>query len=190
MNNKKEISKEIKEEVKPIKMEPMGDDDIKHYLPDAKIIKYNELLKYDDINQLLNKPVDYCIILYENSDNNGHWVCVLKYGGIYEFFDSYGGAPDSQLNWNSCPLNKELKQNYTKLTELLNKVSNKTIYNPIQYQSNNLDITTCGRHCVFRIKCMLNNNLDLPSYYYNMKKIKDNYKLSYDDIVSHYIDKI
>jgi hypothetical protein len=88
--------------------EPMGDDDIRKYFPNAKIITYSSLNDFNDINELLPKDKDYTFLLIEDSPNKGHWVCVSKYGDVVEFFDSYGGQPDSQLKWNSKEKNNQL----------------------------------------------------------------------------------
>ena len=53
----------------------LSDTDIRHILGhDTKIIKYSELAQFTDLDQLLPNPKDYCIILYEDSVDHGHWV--------------------------------------------------------------------------------------------------------------------
>ena len=183
------INKNV-EEVEEVIEEPMGDDDIRQYLPTAKIITYDELNKYRNIEQILNNPTDYLIILYRNSPSRGHWVCLLKYNDTIEFFDPYGLEPDKELKWESCSTNQKLGQGYEKLTELLNNTDRNVIYNPIKYQKVDGDINTCGRHCVFRILHLLKYNYSLPQYYFKMKELKDKYSVDYDYIVASYIDKI
>ena len=78
----------------------LSDEDIQRILGgDAKIIKYAELGQLNDIDQLLPNEKDYCIILYEDRPNRGHWTALLKYNNLYEHFDSYGVKPDSELKW-------------------------------------------------------------------------------------------
>ena len=55
---------------------PLSDDDLRRVLgedlkiikysdlEDLKIIKYSDLDNYNDLDELLPNPVDYCIILY------------------------------------------------------------------------------------------------------------------------------
>ena len=63
----------------------LSDEDIQRILGgDAKTIKYSELGRLYDIDQLLTKGKDYCIILYEGAPNRGHWNELLKYNGLYE----------------------------------------------------------------------------------------------------------
>jgi hypothetical protein len=111
--------------------EPLGDDDIRQYLPDAKIMRYNKLHQYTTIEDLLSNPIDYAILLYEDRPMKGHWVCVLRYNDTVEFFDSYGGSPDSQLKWNKNAVNQELNQQPF-LTNLFDLTNKEVIYNPIQ----------------------------------------------------------
>lgn len=169
--------------------EPLGDDDIKKYLPDALIMKYSNLEKYNSIDELLPGNVNYCVILYEESPNKGHWVCVLKYADKIEFFDSYGGKPDAPLNWNPSIINEHLNQKPF-LSKLFDECPYEVIYNPIEYQSNKGDdINTCGRHCVFRIINLIQNKRDLKKYYNLMNKLKKKTGASYDEIASFFINE-
>ena len=43
----------------------MGDDDIKHYLPNAKIISYSDLQSVNRIEDLLPRNNTYFILLYQ-----------------------------------------------------------------------------------------------------------------------------
>jgi hypothetical protein len=169
--------------------EPLGDDDIRHYLPNAKIMKYSQLSNYPTIDDLLPKNIDFAILLYEDAPNKGHWVCVCKYKPYIEFFDSYGGSPDSQLSWVPSGVRKELDQCKTYLTDLMNKCKYKVVYNPIKYQDDEDDINTCGRHCVFRILNLMAKGRNLSDYYKLMQYIKGKTDLNYDEIVAEYIDK-
>ena len=53
-------------------------DDIKKYLPDIKIIEYNDLVEYKNIDELLPKDRDSVIMLIETDDNCGHWTSLSK----------------------------------------------------------------------------------------------------------------
>ena len=55
----------------------LSDEDIQRILGgDAKIIKYSELGHLYVIDQLLTTDKDYCIILYEDAPNKGHWTAL------------------------------------------------------------------------------------------------------------------
>lgn len=167
--------------------EPLSNDEITKYLPGAKIMRYSNIKKYDNIDSLLNKPVDYAILLYEDKPNKGHWVCVLKYNDMIEYFDSYGGKVDNPLSWNTEDDNLSLDQR-PYLSNLFNKTDKEVIYNPIKYQDDSEDVNTCGRHCVFRILNLLEKDRSLGDYYEIMKEIKKETKSSYDDIVANMIN--
>lgn len=168
--------------------EPMGDDDIRHYFPNAKIITYSQLNDYENLEDLLSKDKDFAFLLIEESPNKGHWTAISRYGDTAEFFDSYGGQPDSQLKWNSKDKNKQLGQGHKKLTELFNKFGGKVVYNPVKYQEDASDVNTCGRHCTFRIINMKNGK-NLDNYYNYMKSLKNNTGKNYDEIVANFVSK-
>ena len=76
----------------------LSDEDIGTVLgADTKIIRYSELRHIDDLDDLLTKEIDCCIILYEDRPDRGHWTALSRYNGIYEHFDSYGNKPDMPL---------------------------------------------------------------------------------------------
>jgi hypothetical protein len=168
--------------------EPMGDDDIRRYFPNAKIMTYSQLMDYDNINDVLPSDKDFAFVLIEDSPNKGHWVCISKYGNTAEFFDSYGGQPDSQLKWNSKQKNEKLGQSHKKLTEMFNKFGGRVVYNPVRYQGGAADVNTCGRHCTFRILNMKDGK-DLDNYYKYMEKLKNHTGKDYDEIVANFVSK-
>lgn len=186
-NEKKKVNEELQEIIE----DPLDDAEIKHYLPNEKILKYSELAKYNSINQLLPNEKDSCILLYEESPNVGHWVSVLKYpkgkNGTIEFFDPYGGKPDSQLNWLPKQQATQLGQGRKLLSPLFDNCSQKVIYNPVAYQKSGPEINNCGRHCVYRILCM-HKGMDLDQYYKHIKNLENKSGLDADGVVSSEVD--
>ena len=135
----------------------IDDTDISRYFGDGKIVKYNELKNYSTINDLLPEPTDFRIILLESKPNVGHWVCVMKYKDILEFWDSYGVNPKGEFKYISKIMNKLLGQNENELYDLMAKTKHphqKCYYNKRRFQSNNDGINTCGRWCIARILAM------------------------------------
>jgi hypothetical protein len=169
--------------------EPLGDDDIKRYLPEAKVMRYSSLRNIRDIKQLLPNEIDYAILLYEDSPNKGHWVAVMRYGDTIEFFDSYGGEPDKPLSWNNSHINQKLNQE-PYLSRLFDKTDMEVVYSPTKFQGDGDDINTCGRHTVFRILNLIEKDRPLGEYYKIMNEIKKETKSSYDDIVANLINII
>jgi hypothetical protein len=173
-------------QLEQIESRPMGDGDIRTYFPNAKIMLYNELNNMEHIDELLPKDKSYAFILIEDSPNKGHWVCIDRLKNELNFFDSYGGAPDSQLKWIGMEDRKELGQAEKKLTQLLKSSGYKVNYNPFKYQEKGHEIQTCGRHCCLRIKKMLDGN-DLDAYHKFMNNTKKSMGMDYDDIVAYFI---
>jgi hypothetical protein len=174
------------EQLEQIEEKPMGDGDIRTYFPNAKIILYKELNDMEHIDELLPNDKSYAFILIEDSPNKGHWVCVDKLNEEINFFDSYGGAPDSQLKWTSMENRKELGQADKKLTQLFKSSGYKVNYNPFKYQEKGDDIQTCGRHCCMRIKQLMDGK-DLDGYHAFMNKTKKSTGMDYDEIVAFFI---
>lgn len=170
-----------------VKFEAMDDGDIHYYLPDARILKYSELSKYKTIQSLLPKHKSYVILLYPvQSIQSGHWVCLTRYGDVIEYFDSYGGKPDTPFNWPTS----NFKKNRKYLSELLDK-SKKVVYNSIDFQSKKDPlISTCGAFVVFRILSMIELDADLEKNNLLLQTLKEsNPEMTFDDIVVQYIDK-
>lgn len=180
-----------KKKLKHIENQPMGDDTIKTYLPNAKIITYPELSKYETIEQLLPKNKDYVIILYLQRENDGHWTAVYNDDNVINFFCSYGSSPSTPLNWTSPEQKIILNQQIPYLDILLSKTKKNVLYNPIDYQNkNNNDIATCGRHIVMRILTFLKHHMDLNQYLKFMNKLRKVEKKTYDEVVSEYVDRL
>ena len=101
---------------------PLGDDDIRHILGNStKIIKYPELSKFNDLDELLPNDNDYCIILYEHTSNVGHWTALLKSNGTFEFFDAYGLKFDTELKWTDLRMIQQFHEATPYLSNLLNE---------------------------------------------------------------------
>jgi hypothetical protein len=104
-------------EIQRIVRKPLSDADLRHVLgSDQKIIQYSDLASFPTLNDLLPKPTDDCIILYEQEDDSGHWVALMRYGNTVEYFDPYGNGTQeartkssgrarstSRAYWNAPP---------------------------------------------------------------------------------------
>ena len=180
----------FKEEVNEKIEDPLDDSEIRFYLPDAKILTYPELSKYRNINELLPENKDYAIILYLDQPNKGHWTCVLKYNNTIEMFDPYGIKElDEELKWIPCSERIKLKQAVPYMTRLFNSIEKpqKGIISSIEYQDDKNNVNSCGRHVVYRILKLLDDDMNIEQYYNHMKKLRKAYNLTYDEIVSTYV---
>ena len=176
------------EALKDKELEPLSDEDIRHILgKDTKILKYSELAKYSSIDDLLPKHTDYCIVLYELEENSGHWTAILKYDSYVEWFDPYGIKYDNELDWISNNVKHKLHEEKPLLGKLFNESDLKVVYNKTKFQSMKKEISTCGDHCVHRIYRLKHNDFDLEAYTSYMNHIKDEYGLTYDDIVAEFV---
>lgn len=168
--------------------DPIDDSEIRKYLPDAKIMLFKHLAKYNSINEIIPNNKDYFILLYEQAPYNGHWVCVSKFNDNIEYFDSYGLEPSEPLKWNDNKVNNYLGQGKNYLFDLLKNSKIKILYNPIKYQKYSPDVNTCGRYCIGKILMMKKFNYDMNDFYNYMNIIKNKLKLDYDKIISFIID--
>ena len=112
----------------------LSDSDIRTILgADTKVIKYSELANIGSLDELLPRLVDYCVLLYEESLNRGHWVALLKYNDTFEHFGSYGIKPDNELQGINMKKRRMLKQATPYLSHLLD--DERYIYNRVRYQN-------------------------------------------------------
>ena len=174
--------------IKHFEITSLSDTDIRQIIGnDAKILKYSELSKHSTIDDLLTKPKDHCIILYELEEDSGHWVCLLKYDNKIEFMDPYGIKPDGELAWITKNAKQKLHEDVPLLSNLIHNTNHNVIYNTTRFQSMSKEISTCGDHSTHRIYRLVHNDLDLDEYTSYMKHIKDEHVLTYDEIVAEFV---
>lgn len=120
----------------------------------ANIILYPDLYKYSHLDQIL-EPYGACFLLYEAKPSFGHWCCLLKTfdkkGPVIEFFDPYGGFPDSQRKYIPELFRKMSNQNVPHLSYLLLNSPYELSYNQYPFQKMGNGIKDCGRWCSLRI---------------------------------------
>jgi hypothetical protein len=119
----------------------------------TRLLPYEDLKLYDSLDQLF-QPYGSFVLLYQTSQNVGHWVAIINRGNrLLEFYDPYGLAPDEELNINN---QFHLRQHggviTPHLTALIRRDNWRVKYNNKQLQRFLEDINTCGRYCALRIK--------------------------------------
>jgi hypothetical protein len=193
-------SENVKIEYQDFNDEPNKDSEMDMYFWHGIALKSSSFSKAKAIAIFdKNKYCDFIVLLYLDSPNSGHWVGLSRYGNIddpqncfIEFFDSYGGSPERVYNYTSKETKKNLGINEDKVTKLLNKCPYNVIYNPVKYQkpSNkvNGNVNTCGRHLLFRNHNLIQKGRTLTEYYDYMNMLKKKENMSYDEIVSKYVD--
>lgn len=170
----------------------ISSSDIDRYIPGGQknIITYSDLKNYSSIDDLLPNDKSYKIILIEAEENVGHWVLLMRYkyedNTYIEFFNSYGLMPNTSLNFINKIKNILLGQNIKYLDLLLNDAKKKytIVYSSKRFQKLDNRIGTCGRHMLLRLLTMLYYNFSLYDYIILIDKLKKEYKLSPDEIVS------
>jgi hypothetical protein len=173
----------------------LSDADIKNLLYDKniKIMSYDKLEDYNNIEELLPRRRDAVIILYRRKENYGHWVCLCKDDKKLFFFDPLGYRPDKQLLWTEKYLRKTLNQDEPHLSYLLNdalKRKYKIYFNETKYQKEEQAINTCGRHIVNFINYFMKSENPSFRYFYNsMKYNLEHHELNnFDLLVSKIIN--
>ena len=129
----------------------------------ANVLLYRELHKFMFIEDLFG-PHDACFLLYESKPNYGHWTCLTirdqftKNGELLdkkmlEFFDPYGGFPDSQLQYIPADFRRDSHQDDKYLNNLLYEAADRysLSYNEFQFQELKSGVADCGRWCAVRI---------------------------------------
>lgn len=176
------------EDLDDIIEKPISNFQINDYLPNVPVKLYKEFKHIKNLDEILPKNKRYYIFLYEESPNVGHWCGLLRYKNKIEYFDSYGEPPDSALSWHPLGILKELDQHIPYLTMLLKKSSLPVIINKKKFQEESPDVSTCGRHQIFRILQNERDNLELRNYIKLMEEIKKKTGLNYDEIVAQAIN--
>jgi len=142
----------------------LSESDIQKMIPTLKIIPYTNLLNANKIDDVLDEKGRLMLLYLTENKNTGHWVCLLKYrnSNIIEYFDPYGNyRPDGESKWLTKEKLKELGQASKKLTQLLDESPYEIKSNAFPFQSDKINMNTCGRHCTTRLYF---KHLRLPEY--------------------------
>lgn len=159
---------------------PLSGDQIKSALDNkTKILRYRDLLNYDNIDDIL-KPYNNFVLLYEQKPRYGHWVCVIlhKKSNTLEYYDPYGMFIDKVLDFVDPTFKNQSGQSYPYLSYLFENSPYKIIYNNKKLQEKKNSIATCGRHIISRI---LLKDISLKKY---QDIFKIDRKVNADDKVS------
>ena len=148
---------------------PLSKSDIERaFNGKIKVMLYNEIGQYSNIEDLL-KPYGRVCILYYWKKYSGHWVCVFKNkNGRVEIFNSFGGFIDDTLKNINKQFKHETNQDYKHLTDLLLKGGRVVEYNDKSLQGKKA--STCGRWCLYR---MHRKDLTIEQFQELFKNIKN-----------------
>jgi len=154
---KKIIEKMVMDDYAKQLKKSLSDSDIRRVLGQATpILTYPELKNYSTMEQLLPKDKSFVVLLIETKQNSGHWICIMRYGNIIEYFDSYGYKPDNEFNLISKATQALLGEKKHYMTELIKTIPKdiKFMWNKTRLQEMNDNVDDCGRWVCFRIEMM------------------------------------
>jgi hypothetical protein len=169
---------------------PLGDNDLKTFYRNIKIILNGDLEKFNNIDELLPNNPDIAIILFRSSPNKGHWVLIGKYNDNFEYFDSYGYPISYPIKWVKSEEERKELNEYDFLTNIINNSSGKynIIVNKYPYQNRkDLSIATCGRWCLLRAYFIKKYLMDLSDFKKIITTIRGKTGRTYDNIISDII---
>ena len=120
----------------------------------CNILAYEDLEKYNTIDEVLGE-YGCAIILFETkSSSEGHWTTVFTSHQNHNtliFFDPMGFEIDSELKLSKYNLRVHNGEEVPHLSHLIEQSNYKVISNPNQYQESSKDINTCGKFCAVRV---------------------------------------
>ena len=155
---------------------------------ETKILRYSNLDEHGDLGELLPNAADACVVLYEDKPDKGHWTGLLKYGGLFEHFDSYGNRVDAPLHWINMRQRRLLGEVESSLTRLP-KQEDRYIYNNADYQSKDNSINTCGSHACHRVFRLKHDRMSLPDNHQLVKDTTERTGVGYDMMVAEWVRK-
>ena len=118
--------------------------DIRNNVGNVKIVKFDTLIGYNTIEELLPKQKDAVVIFWETeSANVGHYSALCRLNQTYIYFDSYGNSIDQDFSYIPKSLRKQLDIKYDYLKELLK--GKHVITNHVDFQQMKDNVNTCGR---------------------------------------------
>jgi hypothetical protein len=130
----------------------LSDDDIRSLLGgNIKVTTYPDLEKLSHLNELFDSKGRAVLFIPQQSERQGHWVCLIKNGREIEFFDPYGEPPEAQKDTVPKSKLEQMRMNEPQLARLLDDSGYRILFNKVQLQQLKDDVQTCGRHCVTRL---------------------------------------
>lgn len=130
---------------------PLSLDELKRMLTpkrrdtDTKLILYDDLKQFEDLQHMFGKDKAVIILLQiekPNAPKVGHFIAMLDMDDHYEHFDSYGLNADEEL---------AITHEQPFLTQLIQTSSKRLAESTTRYQHIREHTNTCGRWAVGRV---------------------------------------
>ena len=158
------LQKSIDNLVENVKGYSLSNHDLLQIQPNIKITMSTNLPKLRFADQLFNQQ-NIGILLWQWSENAGHWLGLIKKNNTIEIYDSYA-FPFDKINEK---LNSNMKISPNVLLNLIKKSGYTPIFNNIRNQEIKTDDSTCGRWVLLRL---LFKNYDLKQFNKILKDFK------------------
>jgi hypothetical protein len=155
---------------------PLNGFEMQFLNPNTKLITYDKLNNINTVRELFGNHNAVIILYLLKSKSEGHWVCLFKNHIGINFFDSYGHAPDYQIDNLTPKQRKEYNEKAQRLHEILRFENVK--YNNRKIQSKGT--MTCGCFVSHRLHHSYMDNSEYRRHFFNGKipdKVVANYCL-------------
>ena len=145
----------------------------------CRFMLYSDLKDIRSLGEL-RLPV---VILYLNTANMGHYVCLFKNRSGINFYDPYNYKPDHEFEFANPRLNFEKGPRGSYLSRLLassDESFGPITYNEVAMQSSDPAVATCGRHCIVRLRY---SQLTQDEYVRFIKAVALKLKITIDELM-------
>jgi hypothetical protein len=164
-------------------------DELKRLSGGARIMTYEDLSKYDNIDDAFPRNGKIAL-LYINekgpSGTVGHWTSMIKRDNTIECSDPYNYRPDHQFDKIRKTNGQEPGLLSSLLIDHIDR-GGKVTYNEKAVQSKDNSVATCGRHVGCRLYFA---NVPLPEFQKQMQRIKSGGRSTDDFVVDWSKSKI
>ncbi len=148
----------------------LSDDDMRRYI--NHVITYSDLSNFTSQNLLKSLPL---VVLYQTTENRGHWILLHKFKDGVEFFDPYSFKPDTEFKL----IRPEMQQNHH-LATLLYDLNVPIYYNHLRFQEFSPGINTCGRWVILR---NMFSSVPLETFYTALTSLAQDFGQTLDQLV-------
>jgi len=142
-------------------------------------IMYQDLHKYNTIEELLPEDNSFKIVLLNDRPYSGHWVCVTRNADKYNYFNSYGKSYNQDLYLIPSTIRKILGNYDNYLNDLLKDKN--VVYNKLKLQNDKSEI--CGRYVALFIVMNTKLGYSMKEFLDYLKKHKKEQNVSFDDLI-------
>jgi hypothetical protein len=157
---------------------PISSNYIEDCIKGVNFVPYSDIKHMNHIDELLG-PNNMCVMIYLLGSDVGHFVCMYKRNNKLYYSNSYGMEPDDDLRLVPKAVRHSLNENIPYLFKLIVESGLPCDYNEYKLQGKNT--STCGRHCIVRLR---NKHLDAEQYAKALYNLSKNSGYTIDQIVT------